>query len=395
MELIQDKLDARNKIRSNLFNWRGQFTPEFVDYILDNFILNDNIVGDPFSGSGTVLLECARKGLSCYGYEINPAAYIMSKFFTFCNLSLLDRRYLVSSVSNKLTGVLPNYKGLPLFEEKDSFRNSFSNLIKLSKELFFKMTNPMEKMLSAIILFTAEDYKNGDLVSLISKAFNYVTNTLICLPYSDKQIVASLIDARLIGKTSPPKFNLIVTSPPYINVFNYHQNHRAIIEVLGWDILKIAESEIGSNRKNRSNRFKTIVQYCLDMELVLNNIWECLSDDGTLILVVGRQSNVRGVPFSNVGIVKDIATNMGSFYSCQNFTRSFVNKFGLEIKEDILVLPKASKPPHNNVAKNIALQHLNAALTISPSVVQSDLLNTIECIDQIIPSPFLSDGGVL
>lgn len=53
MELIQDKLDVKNKTRANLFNWRGQFTPQFVDYILENFAQNDDVVVDPFSGSGT------------------------------------------------------------------------------------------------------------------------------------------------------------------------------------------------------------------------------------------------------------------------------------------------------------------------------------------------------
>jgi hypothetical protein len=38
------------------------------------------------------------------------------------------------------------------------------------------------------------------------------------------------------------------------------------MEVLGFDILKVAASEIGSNRRNRGNRFITVIQYALDME---------------------------------------------------------------------------------------------------------------------------------
>jgi len=37
MILEQEKLDVTAKKRSNLFNWRGQFTPEFVEYILTSF----------------------------------------------------------------------------------------------------------------------------------------------------------------------------------------------------------------------------------------------------------------------------------------------------------------------------------------------------------------------
>ena len=33
--LDRQKLDVVNKTRSNIFGWRGQFTPEFVAYLLD------------------------------------------------------------------------------------------------------------------------------------------------------------------------------------------------------------------------------------------------------------------------------------------------------------------------------------------------------------------------
>ena len=63
--------------------------------------------------------------------------------------------------------------------------------------------------------------------------------------------------------------DLVITSPPYINVFNYHQNYRAILEVLGFDLLKVAESEIGQPAKNRANRFRTVVQYTLNFDQIL------------------------------------------------------------------------------------------------------------------------------
>jgi len=33
--LDREKLDVVNKKRSNIFGWRGQFTPDFVEYLLD------------------------------------------------------------------------------------------------------------------------------------------------------------------------------------------------------------------------------------------------------------------------------------------------------------------------------------------------------------------------
>ena len=72
MVLEQEKLDVVTKKRSNLFNWRGQFTPEFVEYILTSFTKVGDHIFDPFSGSGTVLQESARLGYKATGFEINP-----------------------------------------------------------------------------------------------------------------------------------------------------------------------------------------------------------------------------------------------------------------------------------------------------------------------------------
>src|ERR1051325_9952387 len=79
--LEQAKLDVSCKTRANLFNWRGQFTPELIEYLLDCYACPGAVVAYPFAGSGTVLLESARRQLDAYGFEINPAAYTMSKFY--------------------------------------------------------------------------------------------------------------------------------------------------------------------------------------------------------------------------------------------------------------------------------------------------------------------------
>ncbi|GGA44862.1 hypothetical protein [Okeania sp. KiyG1] len=99
---------------------------------------------------------------------------------------------------------------------------------------------------------------------LIQSKFYELVKLIENLPNSNKKITAYLSDARLLP-ISDNQIDFVVTSPPYINVFNYHQNYRKYAEFLGWNLLKIAKSEIGSNRANRGNRFYTVVQYCLDI----------------------------------------------------------------------------------------------------------------------------------
>lgn len=97
------------------------------------------------------------------------------------------------------------------------------------------------------------------------------------LPFLQQPIRALLSDARRLPLPSD-SIDFILTSPPYINVFNYHQNYRRSAEMLDWDLLHIARSEIGSNRANRGNRFLTVIQYCLDMCAVVKEISRCVRE---------------------------------------------------------------------------------------------------------------------
>ena len=82
----QHLLNIEDKNRSNLFAWRGQYSPQLIEYLLEAYCLADSVVLDPFVGSGTVLLEAARVGLPAFEFEINPSAWSFSKVYEFSNL---------------------------------------------------------------------------------------------------------------------------------------------------------------------------------------------------------------------------------------------------------------------------------------------------------------------
>jgi len=92
------KLNVIQKTRSNPFSWRGQFTPELVEYFLETHADSNALIADPFSGSGTVLLESLKKNLDVIGCEVNPAAYAMSKFFEIGTLTFSEKWNLCQEV---------------------------------------------------------------------------------------------------------------------------------------------------------------------------------------------------------------------------------------------------------------------------------------------------------
>ncbi|MGH2506220.1 MAG: DNA methyltransferase, partial [Ktedonobacteraceae bacterium] len=76
--ITSERLNLTNKSRTSLFPWRGQFSPELVEVLLDQYSQSSYTILDPFVGSGTTLFEAARKGFKCYGSEINPSAIEMA-----------------------------------------------------------------------------------------------------------------------------------------------------------------------------------------------------------------------------------------------------------------------------------------------------------------------------
>lgn len=388
--LDREKLDVVNKTRSNIFGWRGQFTPEFVAYLLDEANEGTGLVVDPFCGSGTVLQECAARNRAAHGFEINPAAYAMSRFFTLARLSRDERMALANRVERLFRGASSEFVDLPLFNPVEDYRGRASNLLDLGREVFSRTESKSETLLALLTLFEAEGCRLPNLGQAVFTALGRVKRHLLALPSSTATIEASLCDARLAHRYVRGEAELIVTSPPYINVFNYHQNHRAILELLGFDLLHVAASEIGSNRKNRGNRFRTIIQYALDIEACAESFALSLKPRGQLLLVVGRESNVRGISIPNSRLVADIVASLGGFNQEGSFERCFTNRFGTSIYEDVLLFRRINIQPAPGAARGIARALLEELEHEASGEVQDDVRDAIACSETIEPSPVFS-----
>ncbi len=223
--------------------------------------------------------------------------------------------------------------------------------------------------------------------------FVALTNLVRRLPYSCNPIKVDLRDARALPLCNQ-SIDFVITSPPYINVFNYHQNYRRSVEALGWDPLRIARSEIGSNRANRGNRFYTVIQYCIDMTMAFQELARVLKPDGRAVLIVGHESMVLGTPFYNADIVEEIALQSGFFGVALRQKRIFTNRFGETIREDILNLHRehnACDPaPAIHVGRSIARNALSAAAGNTPQRNAPLLQEAISRVDEINGTPIFN-----
>jgi len=384
-EIPPAQLNIESKIRSNLFPWNGQFSPQFVEVILRRYAGPCASVLDPFCGSGTILAEACRLGMAGTGIELNPAAFILARTYTLAILSPAERNHLTSSVARKLQTVIYN-KSLPLMAaysapDTDAYQSSISALL--------EDASGEEQVILESLIILADFFKGVD-ISQLAKTWKKLRQIIEALPNASASITVHHNDGRY--PSSEILHDLIFTSPPYINVYNYHQQYRASAEALGWDLLHIARTEIGSNRKNRSNRFLTVTQYCLDMAITLDSLWASTSLDARLIFVMGRESRVRGVPFFNGQIVANLAVDVIGYELTLRQERFFINRFGQKIFEDILHLKKsAQKKSKRNLldaTRQVASMILENGLTfVKGSDVRTDLIDALKRVSEVKESP--------
>ena len=377
----QEKLDIIEKTRANLFVWRGQFSPQLIETILSFYCPSNSVILDPFVGSGTVLLEASYLSLEAYGFEINPAAYIMSRTYEFINDS--QKKEVLKNLRNIIDQEFP----LRIFEVSDQVENLVDKLQNTRN-----MLPDRSKVLFDALVIILDVCKNKITQEFIQKKFSHLSNIITNLPYSQKPIRVGLSDARSLPLENN-QIDFVVTSPPYINVFNYHQNYRQSAEILGWDLLKIAKSEIGSNRANRSNRFYTVVQYCLDMGDILKELARVSKQQARIVLIVGQESNVLGVPFYNADIIEKIGIKAKLFQKVLRQKRKFKNKFGKVIIEDIInfinLNNQVSQEVIEQISREVAFEVLESSRLFVSSENQLFLESAIDKVNNIQKTPIL------
>lgn len=371
-EISQSALNIDEKTRSNLFTWNGQFSPQFVEALLDKYADDNSFVVDPFAGSGTTLYECARKGISAYGMELNASAFYMAKTYELVNIPFEQRSAYILKVSNLISSV----------NENEQIISVLTGEINNSSDSIYK------NLLSTLIVLM-DIYYNDVNIECLNNKWNLLQAIISEFPFSVAPIYAERGDARKLSLQNNTA-DLLITSPPYINVFNYHQKYRRSVEALGFNVLDIAKSEFGSNRKNRGNRFLTVIQYCVDMALSLKEASRVCKENARMLYVVGRESSVLGYSFCNSELVYNLATEIFHWPFLLRQERVFKNRFGQMIYEDIIQFSnnKAYAEIENDViinqARHIAVRMLKQKTAEQPDSKNLSLLyEAIEKSDKV------------
>ncbi len=392
----QDRLNLVTRTRTSVLPWRGQFSPELIDVFLNTYADTHETVLDPFAGSGTTLIECGRRGHPAFGVDVNPAAIYSARTAELMNLTRAQRHVVFHDVEECLRAKIGALRTPDLFTPTTDPDGATTDATPRLAALFAE--RPRERafrtVLANVVMQAMGDTGSKATADQLFRAFTDYQTLCERLPRSEHPLHAWEADARKLPLPNAT-MDVIVTSPPYINVFNYHQNYRKAMELLGYEPLIAARSEIGANRKHRQNRFLTVVQYCLDMLEVLKEARRVLRPEGRAIIVVGRESNVLGRAFENGRAVYSVAVGGAGFRLLRRHERVFVSRFGPRVYEDILVLQVDAEAECRDdaIARQVARYLLECALDQAVGDVRSSIEAALQSVEMVQPSPLRQESG--
>ncbi|GAB4305521.1 MAG: hypothetical protein Fur0025_47560 [Oscillatoriaceae cyanobacterium] len=222
--LPQEKLDIVAREKTSLYPWRGQFSPGLVEILLDGYSSRDTVFFDPFVGSGTTLFEASRRGLQCYGGDINPAAVFFATQAEFVNLTIPERQHILDIAAQLIEKHLGDYLAPTLFrvpKQTPPTQPIERAIVQLVKEGTSSDGNSSLKVwLLQSLLVTSLMLAMGDRDSVTGDDFQaaYERNRFIVsnLPFNSRLCQVFMADARKVPLPNN-SINLVITSPPYIN----------------------------------------------------------------------------------------------------------------------------------------------------------------------------------
>ncbi len=326
----------RTKHVHRLHPYMGKFIPQLVEIFLRKF--QPKFVYDPFCGSGTTLVEANVLDIDSMGTDISAFNVLLSRVKTFkYDINLLNKE--LHDILRRLSEYRKKFKEDKTLSKKFSTDSTYLNewfseqalkelLCYLSLIKYYRAQGLMKVILSrsarSARLVTHYDldfpkkpqkgpyycYKHDRTCYPVQEAYKFLERYTIDTFNRVKEFSRLRTNAYVSVKEGdsrkiclPRGIDLVFTSPPYVGLIDYHEQHRYAFELLGFKSNE--EKEIGPAKKGQSDNAKK--DYIDSINQVLSHTRNYMKRNGKMIIVISDKYNLydpEKVGFKSIGRVE-------------------------------------------------------------------------------------------
>ena len=335
---------------------------------------------DPFCGCGTTLVEAKLLGRNSVGIDVNPIAALVSKVKT----TTLDEDQLkeikrtlsfIGQMINQHYGVKPFFKDysdvidfkIPEFLNRDHWFKPFvQNELAIIKAIIDKIQDKdvkdfMVAAFSSIITYVSnqesdtryarkdKNIKEIDTYKVFSKKVNGMIERMkkFSKVATDALVKVHEADSRNIFFVNNETMDLVMTSPPYLNAYDYYLYHKLRMYWLGLNHYKVQEMEIGSRHKHSDNDLG-VDQYLTSVKKCLQEMCRVLKQNRHCCVVIGdaiKDGKLVQMDTLFQGLARDAGFSLKKkiTYPLRKYTFSFTRGYKTIAKNGYILVLKKEK----------------------------------------------------
>jgi len=240
--------------RHRWYYYKEGFSPNIVEKAIELSGINRNdIVLDPFNGSGTTTLTSALKGYRSLGIEVNPFTSFLSKA-KIQNVEkkgfLCVKQNILDSVNKGAKSPLKGYSTFSKTKKNDKWLfndgvlNSFTGgWVSTEKIKSFRLRQifRLALIISAMQNCNAtrdgkclryrdswrnNKYNKSTFLTALQANLSMMFEDIEQYPVSGQHRILTGDARKILQSSNIAKFNLCITSPPYLNTFDYTDIYR-------------------------------------------------------------------------------------------------------------------------------------------------------------------------
>lgn len=316
----------RTKHVHRLHPYLGKYIPQLVEIFLRKYFKSGQTVLDPFVGSGTTLVQANELGINSIGFDVSEFNTILIRAKT--------TKYDLKKVEHEILNILMRVEDETQSLEGTLFHNHISKKIPHTNNIFLKEWFA-EKALYELLTFKKyiHEYKYQDVLKVIlsraarssrltthfdldfpkkpqNEPYECYKHRRICSPTTTsfqfirrygldtiKRIeqfskLRTNAEVKIFHQDSSkariPYVDGVITSPPYVGLIDYHEQHRYAYELLELQDKRV--EEIGTAEEGTSKRAKMLYQDGIIK--VLSNSLNSMPKGGYMIVVAGDRHNL-------------------------------------------------------------------------------------------------------